>query len=237
MQSAVHNFPIRPENTGHAVLSIIPLFSCAIFVLYCLLSTIICNSNLTLLYQSLTLIFSVAQSKLSGPPTAITQITDMFDYCTEPDAVTPISLDVWADRDEPGSIALALGTNRYLYRMMSYLYPDVHVSVRFDKLILSGEKRKVHSLAQLIEYFLESPRKRLGTLFHVPDDEVEGMSAMRTEIARITRFAKGRIPEVTDVKTNKSYVFCSGLPHVESHYWVNSYLNDIFYNNKKNTNK
>lgn len=117
--------------------------------------------------------------------------------------------------------------------MLQHLNPNVDIIVREDTFVLKGTKRNVYEAARLIEYFLESPRKRVGTLFHIPDEELDNISDIRAVIARKTRFSKGKIAEMTDVKTSKTYVFCLGIPQYENQYGVNTYLNDIFYNSKK----
>ena len=157
----------------------------------------------------------------------------MFDSVTEPDGTTLITHEILSDPEEPGSIALALGTGRYIYRVLEHLFPNVDIQTKDDKFVLKGMKKNVYEAARLIEYFLESPRKRVGTLFHIPDEELHQASQIRAVIARQTHFAKGKIAEMTDVKTLKTYVFCLGLPYYENQYRVNSYLNDIFYNSKK----
>lgn len=98
---------------------------------------------------------------------------------------------------------------------------------------MRGSKKDVYESARLIEYFLESPRKRVGTLFHIPDEEVHQISKIRTELARITDFPKGKLAEMNDVKTGNTYVFCLGLPQYEGQYKANTYVNDLFYNSKK----
>ena len=152
---------------------------------------------------------------------------------TDPDATDIITHEILSDLEEPGSIALALGTGRYIYRVMEHMCPQVSIMTKDDKFILRGMKKYVYEAARLIEYFLESPRKRIGTLCHIPDDEVSNVGEIRAEIGKITRFSKGKIPEMIDVKSCKTYVFCLGQPQYESQYRVNSYLNNKFYNSKK----
>ena len=157
----------------------------------------------------------------------------MFDTVTDPDAASLITHEILSDPEEPGSIALALGTGRYIYRVLEHMFPLVDIQTKEDKFVLKGMKRDVYEAARCIEYFLESPRKRVGTLFHIPDEELHATSEIRSAIGRKTRFAKGKIAEMTDVKSLKTYVFCLGIPQYEGQYRVNSYLNDIFYNMKK----
>lgn len=152
---------------------------------------------------------------------------------TDPDGTAIITHEIFSDLEEPGSIALALGTGRYIYRVMEHMFPQVSIMTKDDKFVLRGMKKFVYEAARLIEYFLESPRKRVGTLCHIPDDELSNVGEIRAEIGRITRFSKGKIPEMVDVKTSKTYVFCLGLPAYENQFRVNSYLNNKFYNSKR----
>jgi len=157
----------------------------------------------------------------------------MFDTVTDPDATSIITHEILSDAEEPGSIALALGTGRYIYRVLEHLFPDVDIQTKGDKFVLKGMKAHVYQAARCIEYFLESPRKRVGTLFHIPDEEIHDIGEIRADVGRTTRFAKGKIAEMTDVKTLKTYIFCLGIPQYENQYRVNTYLNDKFYNAKK----
>ena len=61
-------------------------------------------------------------------------------------------------------------------------------------------KKEVYETAQLIAFFLESHRKCVGTLFHIPDTEVGRLSDIQSQMARMTKFVKSKIAEMVDEK-------------------------------------
>lgn len=160
----------------------------------------------------------------------IGKVDDSISRCIDPAGLKIIEHVVHSDPEEPGSIALALGRGRYIYNVIKQIHPSVTIKTNLDTLLIRGRKRQVYEAARLVEYFLESPRKRCGTMIRIPTQHLDKISEIRSEISRITRYTKGKILECLNVKTNQTYVFAVGLPHLENQYRVNTYLNDLLYN-------
>ena len=87
---------------------------------------------------------------------------------------------------------------------------------------LSGPRDSVYRAGSLIEMMLESPRKKCGVLFKVPDSVTGELSVLRGEIAAHW----GRLPKssYTALETDRGYraFFAPGLP--SEHYPINTYM-------------
>ena len=140
---------------------------------------------------------------------------------------------VMGDPEEPGSIALAVGSGKYIFRTIENVFQNVSFCTDMNSYRLMGRRVDVMVAARMIEYFLESPRKRLGTLFLIPPHEISRIGEIRNRLGQITCFGKSKMIEATDMQTDKTYVLCPGLPKYENHYNANTYLNNIFYNRFK----